>query len=234
MKPTILVISCEHGSNKVPKRYAHLFENKELILQTARAYDLGASHIANHLHKTLQCDLVQTKITRLLIDCAHSLHHSRCFSKFSKRLHSSEKNKLITSYYEPFHQSLNETIAAHIAQGQQVLHLSIFTFAPIFQKLFLSTAIGVSYDAHRHGEKEVVRILHGLLNKETPPYRIRQNNPLLGTHDYILKSFRKKFEEKDYLGIKLGFNQALITTPHDQELICKMLAHTFQKLLELL
>lgn len=234
MKPTILVISCEHGSNKVPKKYAHLFESKELILQTARAYDLGTSHIANQLHTALHCDFVQARITRLLIDCSRSLHHSRCFSKFSKQLHSDEKNKLITSYYEPFHQNLHETIAAHIAQGQQVLHLSLFTFPPIFHRLFLSTAIGISYDAHRHGEKEVVRILHGLLNKETPSYRIRHNNPLLGPRDRTLSLLREKFEEKEYLGIKLGLNQALITTPHEQDKICKMLVHSLQRLLELL
>ena len=234
MKPTILVISCEHGSNKVPKKYVHLFKDKQLILETARAFDMGANHIANHLHKTLQCDLVQAKITRLLIDCDHSLHHRYCFSKFSKNLSAEEKNSLITTYYKPFHHKLEERIASHIEQGQQVLHLSIFTFTPILRGLFLNTALGVLYDAHRHAEKEVVRIIYSLLMKETPPYKIRHNYPFLGTHDYVLNSFRKKFSEKDYLGIKLGINQSLITTVHKQDEICKMLSHTFQQLLELL
>lgn len=234
MKPTILVISCAHGSNDVPKKYLPMFEGKELILQTPRAYDIGARYLTKHLQKTLECDAVQAKVTRLLIDCNHSLHHARCFSKYSKRLPTTQKQALIKTYYQPFHHDLEEKITAHIALGQQVLHLSLFTFAPILKGLFLKTAIGLLHDPHRHGEKEVVRILHGLLDKESPPYKIRHNFPFTGNHDYIINTFRKKFSEKDYLGIKLGINQALVTTIHDQSEIHKMLSHTLHKLLYVL
>jgi predicted N-formylglutamate amidohydrolase len=234
MKPTILIISCEHGSNKVPKKYANLFEGNELILQTPRAFDVNANHISNHLHKTLGCELVQAKITRLLIDCNHSLYHRHCFSKFSKRLPNDQKIQLIKGYYEPFHHDLEEKITQHIAQGHQVLHLSFFTFTPILHGIFLNTAISVLYDAHRHAEKEVVRMLHGILNKETPPFKIRHNYPYLGAHTYIQKTFRDKFPEQDYLGIKLGINQALTPTTADREIICNMLGHTLHKLMEVL
>ena len=234
MKPTILVISCAHGSNEVPKKYWPLFEDKELLLQTSRAYDIGAKYITQHLHKNLGCDAVEAKVTRLLIDCDHSPHHARCFSRYSKGLSADKKQALIKTYYEPFHHDLQEKIAAHIAQGQQVLHLSIFTFTPILRGLFLKTAIGVLYDAHRHAEKEVARILHGLLDKETPPYKIRHNFHFLGTHDYIINSFRKKYAEQDYLGIKLGINQALVPNAPEQAMMCKILAHALHELLNLL
>ncbi len=234
MKPTVLVISCEHGSNKVPKKYAPLFQHKQLILKTARAFDLSASQIATRLKKGLACDLVQAKVTRLLIDCDHSLHHAHCFSKFSKKLPIEEKNTLIETYYEPFHQELQQKISAHITQQQQVLHLSIYTFAPILKGLFLNTGIGILYDSHRHGEKEVARMLHGLLNQETPAYKIRSNYPFSGTHDYVLHSFRKRFAEKDYLGIKLGINQALLSNEDELDSVCNVLSRSVRDLLELL
>lgn len=234
MKPTILLISCEHGSNKVPKKYALLFQDKELVLKTPHAYDLGASHIVKHLHKVLNCDWVQTKVTRLLIDSNHGLHHARCFSKFSKKLSTVEKNKLIKTYYQPFHHELQEKIATHIAQGQQVLHLSLYTFAPILKGLFLNTGIGLLYNAHRHAEKEVARIIHGLLQHSTPAYKIRHNYPFLGTNDFVLKTFRNQFSEKEYLGIKLGINQVLISTPHELNHVCQMLEHALHELLVLL
>lgn len=234
MKPTILIISCEHGSNKVPKKYAHLFESKQLILQTPRAYDIGASHIAKHLHNALHCDLVQTKVTRLLIDNNHGLHHARCFSKFSKKLSVAEKDTLIKTYYEPFQHELQQKINDHIAQGQQVLHLSLYTFAPILKGLFLNTGIGLLYNAHRHGEKEVARIIHGLLQHRTPTYKIRHNYPFLGTNGYLLNSFRNQFPEKDYLGIKLGINQVLINDPHNLQIVTHILDHVLHELLELL
>ncbi|MGV3740300.1 MAG: N-formylglutamate amidohydrolase [Gammaproteobacteria bacterium] len=234
MKQTILVISCEHGSNKVPQKYAHLFANKQLILHTARAYDIGAHDIAQHLQKALSCELVQSKITRLLVDCEHKPQGLRCFSKFSKKLPDKEKEALIKNYYDPFHQELQNTINHHIEQGQQVLHLSLFTFTPFLKGLFFNTGIGILYDAHRHAEKEVVRIIHSILNHESPAYKVRHNYPFSGTHDHILSIFRKKFAEKDYLGIKLGVNQALLTTDKHQEIICKVLIHTFRELLEVL
>ncbi|PJD92702.1 MAG: N-formylglutamate amidohydrolase [Legionella sp.] len=234
MKPTVLVISCEHGSNKVPEKYASLFERKKLLLKTHRAYDFGAAEISTHLHKALNCDLVKTKITRLLIDCDHSLHHAHCFSKFSKKLPSIEKNILIETYYDPFHKELKDIISAHINKGQQVLHLSVYTFMPILKGLFLNTGLGVLYNSHRHAEKEVARILHGLLRQEPTAYKVRLNYPFRGTHDYVLQSLRKSFEEKDYLGIKLGINQALISTPQELDTVCKMLTHSLYELMELL
>lgn len=234
MKQTILVISCEHGSNEVPKKYAHLFEKKKLILQTKRAYDIGALYIAEYLHNELQAELVKTKVTRLLIDCEHKPHGNRCFSKFSKRLSDIEKKSLIEHYYEPFHAELINTITHHIEKGQQVLHLSLFSFAPFLKGLFVNAGIEILYDAHRHAEKEVVRIMHSLLNHETPAYKIRHNYPFSGTHDHLLSIFRKKFSEKEYLGIKLGINQALVATHENQNIICKMLTHAFRELLEML
>ena len=235
MKPTVLVLTCEHGSNKVPKKYAHLFRHKQLILKSPRAYDYGASHIARHLQKDLNCDLVETKITRLLIDCNHSTaQRKRCFSKYTKTLSTAEKDELIAKYYTPFYQTIQKKISDHIALGHQVLHLSIYTFAPFLKGLFLNTGIGLLYNAHRHGEKEVARIIHGLLKHETISFKTRHNYPFLGSHDYVLNSFRKQFSEKDYLGIKLGINQVLITTTSEQDLVCRMLRHSLRELLALL
>lgn len=234
MKPTVLVISCEHGSNYVPPEFTYLFAKKQLILQTTKAYDIGALYIAQHLQQALNCEFIQTNVTRLLIDCEYKPHDRRCFSKFSKHLSDENKDILVKTFYTPFHQELQNTIGQHITKGHQVLHLSMFTFAPFLKGLFLNTGIGVLYDAHRHAEKEVVRIIHSLLNHETPPYKIRHNYPFSGTHDHILSMFRKKFVEKEYLGIKIGVNQALLATPEDLDLMCEVLIHTFKELMEVL
>ena len=234
MKQTILVISCEHGSNQVPAKYAHLFDKNKLILQTKRAYDIGALHIAKYMQTILHCELIYTKISRLLIDCEYTSKSRSCFSKFSKNLTAEEKKHIINKYYAPFHTNLQNTIEHHIKQGQQVLHLSLFTFAPFLKGIFVNAGIEILYDAHRHAEKEVARIIHGLLNYETPSYKIRHNIPFSGTHDHILTKFRKNFAEKDYLGIKLGVNQALVSTPETHDNVCKILTHSFRELLELL
>ncbi|MCR9192036.1 MAG: N-formylglutamate amidohydrolase [Gammaproteobacteria bacterium] len=234
MKPTVLVISCEHAVNKVPAKYADLFAHKKLLLKTPRAYDIGATQIATYLQKHLDCEYVKTKITRLLIDCDHSLQHKHCFSKYSKKLSTDQKDHLIETYYNPFYQELQDIIEAHIAAGRQVLHVSIYTFMPIFKGMFLNTGIGILYDSYRHGEKEVARIIHGLLMQETPAYKIRLNYPFSGKNDHILQSFRKSFAEKDYLGIKLGVNQALLSPPKEGRAIREAVTNSLSELLMLL
>jgi hypothetical protein len=37
-----LLVSCEHGGNRVPARYVALFEGAADVLATHRGYDLGA------------------------------------------------------------------------------------------------------------------------------------------------------------------------------------------------
>ena len=77
-------------------------------------------------------------------------------------------------------------------------------------------------------------MLHAILDKEPPPYKIRHNFPFLGTHDYIIQTFRKQFSEQNYLGIKLGINQALVPGLQEQAFIHHLLAHSLQKLLSVL
>lgn len=234
MKPTILVLSCEHAVNTVPAEYVDLFKKSQKMLKSAYAYDIGAAQITAYLQQTLHCDIIKTNITRLLIDCDHSIHHSHCFSKYTKNLSDADKTTLIDTYYHPFYHQLQTCIASHIANKQQVLHISIHTFTPILRGLFQNTGIGVLYDSHRHAEKEVARLIHGVLLQETPPYRIRQNHPFSGSNDYVLKHFRSLYSEKEYLGIKMDINQALIKDENNLETVSKALSHTLHELLQLL
>lgn len=234
MKPTVLLISCEHGSNKVPAKYMHLFGEKKLLLKTPQAYEVGALKIAEFIQDKLNCDLVTAKVSRLLIDCDHGLHHRNCFSKYSKKLSLEEKGELIDTYYHPYHNTIKKKIIAHIEKEQQVLHLSIHTFQPILKRILLNTAVGVLYHPHRHAEKEVSRIIHSLLLQQTPSYKTRMNYPFSGKNDFVLQSFRKQFEEKDYLGIKLDINQALLSSDAELEQMSDVLVQVFKELLQVL
>lgn len=234
MKPTVLILSCEHAVNTVPVAYQPIFAESPEILQSPKAYDLGAIDIATHLQKTLACDLVQSSVTRLLVDCDHSEHHAKCFSKFTKKCDPTEKKHLITAYYLPFYNQLEKIIEHHIAAGKQVLHVSIHTFAPKSHGLIYHSGVGILYDSHRHGEKEVARLVHGLLLQETMPYKIRFNYPFSGSKDYVLSHFRKKYDQKEYLGIKLDINQALLIHASDLTNILQTLDYCFTELLALL
>ncbi|MDP3705568.1 MAG: N-formylglutamate amidohydrolase [Legionellaceae bacterium] len=234
MKKTVLVLSCEHAVNTVPPNYAGLFQRHESLLKTHRATDFGALDITTQMSETLRCEYTQSAVTRLLIDCNRSLTHSRCFSKVTKHLSSTEKQSLIDQYYLPFRQQTKHIIDRHIANNEQVLHLSVHTFAPILKGLIQNAGIGLLYDFRRHGEKEVARVWHGLLLQETPEYRIRMNYPFPGNSDSFTSSLRHDYAERDYLGMEMDVNQAVLTSPAAISEIAHALSHSLRELLELL
>lgn len=219
MKPTILVLSCEHAGNEVPSQYQALFSSQHSVLETSRALDFGAGDIADHLSRMFECDYIKSTITRLLIDCNRSLSHDACFSEFTKTLSKKEKEGLINDYYLPFRLLTENRIAQHIERGEQVLHLSVHTFVPKTNHHTRNAAIALLYDPRRHGEKEVARIWHSLMSHHSPNFRIRLNYPYSGKSDNFTHALRKQYPEKSYLGIELECNQALFDDDLYQELI---------------
>jgi len=235
MKPTRLVISCEHASNQVPTEYQHLFDQHQPILETHRALDLGAKEITNHLCNTLGCDCTQAPYTRLVIDCNRSLSNPHCFSEFTKPLSTAEKKKLITRYYLPYRQQTEALIEALITEGNQVLHLSIHTFTPELNGVRRNTSIGLLYDSARHGEREVARLWQGLLENQPPPvFKTRKNYPYRGNSDGFTSHLRKTHTEHNYLGLEVEVNQALLSDKAAFELLINTLSGSLKELLQLL
>ena len=54
-----IVLSCEHARNRIPARYAHLFDTDAATLEGHRGYDLGALEVARFLLDNETGDPVQ-------------------------------------------------------------------------------------------------------------------------------------------------------------------------------
>ncbi len=231
MKPIALHISCEHAVNTVPPAYKGLFSEQESILNTDRAFDIGALEIAHHLRQRFVCSYTQSSITRLLIDSNHSLTHPHCFSEFTETLPRSEKQQLIDQYYQPFRHETDKLIKEKIEAGSQVLHLSIQSFPFELNGIQRNAGIGLLYDHTRHGEQEVARIWRSLLLQQTPTYRIRMNYPHPGHSDGLTHSLRKQYTEHDYLGLEIQCNQALFDTQESRAELAEVISSSLQELL---
>ena len=81
-----IIITCEHGGNKVPARFRKLFDGKERLLNSHQGYDRYALPLARELAQTLNAPFFYAEITRLLIDLNRSPHHPKLFSSISARL----------------------------------------------------------------------------------------------------------------------------------------------------
>ncbi len=234
MKPTVLVVSCEHAVNTVPKEYQHLFENKDAVLASHRGLDLGSRVIAEHLQQNLHCECTLATVTRLLIDCNRSLHHVRCFSQYSRALPQDEKQTIINQYYLPYRNKVTKAIQQHIDNGKQVLHVSVHSFTPVLNNKHRKASIGLLYDSDRHAEKEVAREWHHLIRQETPDYKIRMNYPYSGKSDGFTSTLRGVYDEQDYLGLELECNQGLLIQHDTLQAMAAVITRSLSQLLQLL
>src|SRR4029453_10051213 len=86
-----LIVTCEHGGNRIPRRWANLFRGRGTWLRSHRGYDLGAAPVAKHVAETLRAPLFIATTSRLLVDMNRSDHHPRLFSKVTRPLPEDER-----------------------------------------------------------------------------------------------------------------------------------------------
>lgn len=215
-KNIALIISCEHAVNTVPEQYINHFTPFSELLNTHRGIDIGALEIAQYLKETVPCYLVQSTMTRLLVDCNRSINHPTFFSEITRALPPEAKSDLIDLYYTPYRNQVIDFIKRNTAEGLKVWHISIHSFTPVMNEIIRKTDIGLLYDPRRTEEKAVARHWKKEMAVLSPQLRIRMNYPYKGISDGFTKCLRKQFSANEYLGIQIELNQAL--TANDQTL----------------
>ncbi|WP_452228709.1 N-formylglutamate amidohydrolase [Lacinutrix sp. MEBiC02404] len=205
-----LLLTCEHGGNKIPMQYQSHFTNHEAILNSHRGYDLGALDVFNHL-KSLADFSEYSETSRLLIELNRSLHHKNLFSEFSKQLSENEKEKLISRYYLEYREGLEAVLAKLLKPNKKVVHISVHSFTPILNDKKRDCDIGLLYDSRIASEKAFSKNLKKEILKLDNTLNVRFNYPYLGKADGFTTHLRKQFH-KNYIGIELEINQKFTTS----------------------
>ena len=200
-----LIITCEHGGNLIPEDYNHYFKDCKSVLNSHRGYDLGALDVFKTIEPIADYALY-SETSRLLIELNRSLHNHHLFSQFTKSLPKKNKKQIITSYYFPYRNAVENMIADWIHQNEMVLHLSIHSFTPILNKVKRHADIGLLYDSKSVNEKTFCKSFKKELNLLNPSLNIRYNYPYLGSADGFTTYLRKQFS-KNYLGVEVEINQ---------------------------
>lgn len=202
-----ILITCEHGGNKIPKEYRYLFAGNESVLETHRGYDPGALEMAKSVVKQLQCPFVYETISRLLIEQNRSYHHKEVFSEYSLKLSESQKSELIRQIYDSYHKKVDSYIATAIKMNKFVAHFSIHSFTPVLNGETRTADIGFLYDPSRKAESEIVDSIKNQLLDTIHGIKIRKNYPYRGDSDGQTTTLRKRYSEKLYSGIEIEINQ---------------------------
>ena len=202
----ILVLTCEHGGNTVPAAYNPLFEAHQQLLASHEGYDIGAKELFLELEDLAQKSFC-ADTTRLLVELNRSLHHKQLFSAITRQLPDEEKEQILREHYKPYRERVESLVHDFIMAGRQVLHIAVHTFTPVLHGEERLCDVGLLYDPGRSTEQAFCRQWKQQLQQLDPSVLVRYNYPYLGISDGFPTYLRRKFNQRQYMGIELEVNQ---------------------------
>jgi predicted N-formylglutamate amidohydrolase len=230
-RPERVIVSCEHGGNRIPARFAPLFFRQQRVLAGHRGFDPGAAPLARRLARTLDAPLHVHLLSRLLADPNRSLGHPRLFSARTRALPENERAQIVARCWRPHRRAVEAAVALALRRGARVLHLSVHSFTPRLDGRSRGCDVGLLYDPARPRERELCARWRAILLELAPGLRVRRNHPYRGDADGFTTHLRRRFADPGYAGIELEVSQARLRGSRARELE-RTLAASLRLLLE--
>jgi predicted N-formylglutamate amidohydrolase len=201
-----LLVTCEHGGNRVPPAYRSLFSRCREVLESHRGYDPGALSMARTLAAAFDAKLVYATVTRLLVELNRSPGHRHLFSEVTRSLAPEERRSLLMRYYFPYRTRVEE-FAVRTARVGELIHISSHSFTPALNGIERRADIGLLFDPGRTTETRLCAAWQRALQRLAPALVVRRNYPYRGVADALTTQLRQRLGERSYLGIEIEINQ---------------------------
>jgi predicted N-formylglutamate amidohydrolase len=203
-----VIITCEHGGNRIPPPYRPLFSDHAALLESHRGWDPGALLMAKALARSWQAPLVASTVSRLVIDLNRSIGHPQLFSVATRDAPAETRAQIVARHYRPYREKVERFVTEALARGARVTHISSHSFTPELDGMVRGADVGLLYDPRRPGETAMAARWQGALAALAPEVRVRRNYPYAGKADGLTSHLRRRFGPHDYVGIELEVNQS--------------------------
>ena len=202
-----LVITCEHGGNRVPAPYRGLFRGHQALLASHRGWDPGALVMARALATAFAAPLVVSNISRLLVDLNRSVGHPRLHFEAIPKTPAEMRQQILNTYYRPYRAQAERFVTQAIARHGRVIHLSSHSFTPKLYGKVRNADIGLLYDPARPGEADLCERWKASSRLPRPISRSAAITLYAGKGDGLTAWFRRRLLPDAYIGIELEVNQ---------------------------
>jgi len=202
-----IVITCEHGGNRIPSPYRDLFHAHQALLDSHRGFDPGALIMAKALATAFAAPLAASTVSRLLVDLNRSVGHPHLHYEATHNTSAEVRQRILKHYYQPYRTQAERLVRQAIADHGHVIHLSSHTFTPELDGKLRNADIGLLYDPARPGETDLCEHWKAALKACAPNLRVRRNYPYAGKGDGLTAWFRQRLPPGAYVGIELEINQ---------------------------
>lgn len=224
MAKAILILTCEHASNRLPAAFKKAVPAE--VLKTHRAYDIGAVQVFRKLVKFAKPEFFcEGNFSRLFVDLNRTITNKSAFSDYYEALAASDKaaakkaKESATKYWNEYRAAIEKFVASSLSSPKRnsskmrtaksaptIIHLGIHSFTPTLNGKVRNTDIGILYDPSRPQERAYANVIKGEIKRLYPTMKVRFNYPYKGTSDGLTTTLRKKFGPR-YVGIEIEINQ---------------------------
>ncbi|MBX3463954.1 MAG: N-formylglutamate amidohydrolase [Planctomycetes bacterium] len=206
----VLLLTCEHGGNRIPRGYASLFRGAGAVLASHRGWDPGALQLARRLARQLRRPLLAVTWSRLFVEANRAPSNPRIWSSYTRQLPRVERLRILERWWRPHRQAVERAAATAVARGQRVVHIAVHSFTPELDGEVRNADVAFLYDSRRREEAELCRRWESILHERLPTLRVRRNYPYRGNSDGLTTWMRRLHPPSRYLGVELEINQALV------------------------
>jgi predicted N-formylglutamate amidohydrolase len=175
-----IVLICDHASNHIPDEFGSLgLEPGELTRHIA--WDPGAAPVAQRMSAALDAALVESSISRLVIDCNRSLEAPDLVPELGEAtlvpgniaLSAEALDERVALAWRPFHNAIEQLIRDRLRAGRETRLVSIHSFTPCFLGTRRPWQVGVIHDDDMRMARPLIAALRaadGLVVGVNEPY----------------------------------------------------------------
>ncbi|PTE09985.1 N-formylglutamate amidohydrolase [Mesorhizobium helmanticense] len=147
------VLTCDHASNFLPAEFGTLgLASEELSRHIA--WDPGALPVARRMAEALDATLVESCISRLVVDCNRPLDAPDLVPPVSEStiipgnagLSDKQRTARVALSWQPFHDAVGHVIYKRLARGQETRLVSVHSFTPVYKGKRRPWHIGIIHD----------------------------------------------------------------------------------------
>jgi predicted N-formylglutamate amidohydrolase len=165
--PVVLV--CDHAANALPEEFGTLGLSAA-DLDRHIAWDPGAEPVARRLAEALDAVLVESRISRLVIDCNRPLDAPDLIPVVSEtttipgnqELSPEQRARRVALAYDPFHGAIEDVVSQRLAAGRETRLVSVHSFTPVYKGVSRPWHIGIIHDEDRRLAAPLIAALRSL------------------------------------------------------------------------
>lgn len=174
------VLVCDHASNHVPEAYGTL-GLPESDLMRHIAWDPGAAPVSRRMAVLLDAVLVESTISRLIVDCNRPLDAPDLMPALSesteipanRSVPVDERTRRIALAHAPFHDAIDAIVAERQAAGRATAIVSVHSFTPVYRGIPRPWHVGVIHDDDERLSAPMIAALSaidGIVVGDNEPY----------------------------------------------------------------